>query len=236
MLSQLNHWVEIGGVATDALLLLRILQLKLHRTYLFITLACVLALLFDSVTLWLGSQSHESLRVFLYSRLLYAFVFPAAAYDVWEEVKAQVTRFRRFAAYRLVASLTVAALLGLIISGVSGSDEGSGEAVFDTFAVILWAAASTASLAFLWSMNRAVQAQKIALPGNTAVWLLFYKLLLAEEVLVCFLIIVGQQLSAAVTDGLDLTLNLYGISIMLWCIWKLKGLPAGISASENARL
>jgi len=236
-MSQFNHWAEIAAVAADALLLLRILQLRLHRVYLFITLACVIGLIFDSAQVWLGSETRESARVFLYSRFLYAFVFPAASYDVWEELKTQLARVRRFAILRLGASLTLAAILGIVISSLASADEANSEAVFDTFAVILWAAASTASLAFLWSMQRAVRAQKIALPRNTAVWLLFYQLQLAGEVLVCFLIIVGQQFSSLVTNTLDLTLNLYAVSITLWCVWRLKGSTSDIpSAPQSASL
>jgi hypothetical protein len=51
MLSQLNHWMQYVGVAVDALLLLRILTLKLHRSYVFITLASVLAVFFDAIAL-----------------------------------------------------------------------------------------------------------------------------------------------------------------------------------------
>ncbi|MDQ2839663.1 MAG: hypothetical protein M3Y72_01210 [Acidobacteriota bacterium] len=236
MLTQVNHWIEIAGVAVDALLLLRILQLRLYRIYLFITLACVVGLFFDSVGLWLG-DSHESVRVFLYSRFLYAFIFPAASYDVWEEVKTQIARIRRLAMFRLVASLTLAAIFGLIIAGFAGNEENGSETLVDTFAVILWAAASTASLAFLWSLHRLARAQKVTLPNNTAVWLLFYQLSLAGEVADCFFIIIGAQFNTFVTDTLNISLNLYGILITLWCIWKLRALPSDVpSAPENASL
>ncbi len=237
MLTQVNHWIEVAGAAVDALLLLRILQLRLYRTYLFITLASVIGLFFDSVGLWLGTDSHESVRVFLYSRFLYAFIFPAAAYDVWEEVKTQIARIRKFAMFRLVASLTLAAIFGLIIAGFAGNEESGSETLVGTFAIILWAAASTASLAFLWSLHRLARAQKIALPNNTAVWLLFYQLSLAGEVVACFLIIIGAQFNTFVTNALDLALNLYGILITLWCIWKLRALVSDVpSAPENASL
>ncbi len=237
MLSQVNHWIEIAGVAIDVLLLFRILQLKLHRVYLFITLASVLSLFFDSVGLWLGTDSRESLRVFLYSRFLYAFLFPAAAYDVWEEVKSQIARIRKFATFRLVSSLLLAAILGLIISSFAGSDEAGSETLVGTFALIIWAAASTASLAFLWSMHRLVRAQNVALPNNTAVWLLYFQLSMAGEVAACFFIIIDQQFSAFVTNTLSISLNLYGIFITIWCVWKLRALASDVpSARENASL
>lgn len=237
MLSQLNHWIEIAGVAADAMLLLRILQLKLHRTYFYITLACALGLIFDFAGVWFGIESRESIRIFLYSRFLYAVIYPAAAYDVWEEVATQVAKLRKFAMLRLAASLTLASIFGLFIASFAVSDDNGGDTLVATFAVILWAAVTTASLAFLWSMHRAVRAQKIVLPNNTAVWLLFYQLLLAGEVGACFLIIIGQQFNTFVTNSLDISLNLYGILIIAWCIWKLKALALDVpSAKEKASL
>jgi hypothetical protein len=69
MVSQLNHWIEIAGSAVDALLLFRVLQLKLYRVYVFITLSCVLAVFFDGLMLWFHSDSREFARILIYSRL-----------------------------------------------------------------------------------------------------------------------------------------------------------------------
>ncbi|HEX4164015.1 MAG TPA: hypothetical protein VHZ55_00955 [Bryobacteraceae bacterium] len=228
--------MEIAGTVVDALLLLRILQLKLQRTYLWITLAAVLTLLLDAVTLWYGSESQEISRVFIFSRFLWAFVFPAAAYDVWEELKTQVARIRRFAIFRLVASLVLAAILGLIIAAAAGAEESNGDALLDTFAVILWAATSTASLAFLWSMNRLVRAAKIEVQGNTSVWLLFYQLSLAAEVVTCFLIIIGQRFTEFVSTAIDVSLGLYSILITLWCIWKLRAHTSNVPSEPEKSL
>ncbi len=236
MLDQVTHWIEIASTAADGLLLLRVLQLKLQRTYVFITLACVLSLFFDGVSIWLGTQSREAGMAFLYSRFVWAFVFPAAAYDVWEEVKSQVARMRRFALFRMVSSLVLAAILGLVIASFAGNEEGS-QTLVGTFALIIWAAASTASLAFLWSMHRAMKAQKIDLSGNTAVWLLFYQLWLAGEVVSCFLVLAGQQFNAFATSAVDISLGLYSILITAWCIWRLRALPSSApSAPESASL
>jgi hypothetical protein len=235
MLNQVNHWLELAGTAVDALLVLRILQLRLHRTYLYITLACVLSIFFDGVMLWFHSDSREFGRIFIYSRFLYVFVYPAASHDVWEELKAQIARIRRLATFRLVSSLVLASVLGLIISGLAANDDTGQDAVIGTFGVILWAASTTASLAFLWSMHRLVRTQKIEMPNNTAVWLLFYQLSLVGEVVYCFLLIIDQQFNPVVTAAIDVSLGLYGILITLWCIWKLRALPSDVSsAPENA--
>ena len=236
MLSELNHWINITSMGVDVLLLLRILQLKLPRTYLFITLAAVLGVFFDAASLWLGPESRETIRLVFYSRYLYAFVYPAAAFDVWEEMKPQIVRIRRLAAMRLVMSLIFAALFGLIYTLVMGSDAES-LAVINTFAVILWAAASTASFAFLWSLHRAVRSQKMSIPGNTGVWLLYFQLLLAAEACACFLVIVGQQFGPVLNNALDISLNLFSILITLWCVWKLRALASNVSSTpESASL
>ena len=235
MYRQVQHWMEILGTGADIVLLLRILLLRLHRTYILITLACALTVFFDGVMLWLGVETEEFARVFIYSRFLYAFVFPAATYDVWEEVKALVARVRRMAILRLVSSLVLAAIFGLLIASFSGEQDSGNQAVLNTFAIILWAASSTASLAFLWSMHRVARSQGIALPNNTGVWLLFYELSLAGEVVACFLIIIGPQLKGFAINAIDISLGLFGILIVLWCTWKLQGLRSDVpSAPEQA--
>ncbi len=222
MMSDAEHWMEVAGAGVDALLLLRVLQLKLQRTYVFITLACVLALGSDGVALWLGAESSEMKRFFIYSRFLYAFVFPAAAFDVWEEIQAQVARLRKIAMVRLIASLVLAAVLGLIIASVAAGDDSGEDTALASFAVILWAASATASLAFLWSMHRLTNAGKIQLPHNTSVWLLYFQLSLAAEVLTCFLTIIWQQVNSFAGTAIEMSLGLYGILVTLWCIWKLR--------------
>jgi hypothetical protein len=237
MLRDVNHWLQIAGTAVDALLLARILLLRLHRTYLFITLACVLAVFFDGVELWLGAESREFGRVFVYSRFLYAFVYPVAAADVWEEVKGQLSRLRRVGIIRLSSSLLLATIFGLIVSSFASSDD-NGDVLVTTFAVVLWAASSAASLAFLWSMRRVTIAQKIELPHNTSVWLTFWGLSLLGEVIACFLVIIVPLFRASIMDALDLLLNCYGILIALWCVWRLRGISSSKlpTAPESASL
>ncbi|HLH01866.1 MAG TPA: hypothetical protein VKX25_03790 [Bryobacteraceae bacterium] len=233
MLGQLNHWILIAGTAADALLLLRILQLRLQKTYTFITLAALVTLFFDIVGLWLGLDSRENLYVILYSRFLLLFVFPAAAYDVWEEARPQIEPIRRFAGVRMIGSLAIASLFGLIIAAVTGSEEGR-DTLLGTFAIIVWASAATSSLAFLWSVRRLARAQNVALPANTLVWLLYYKLLLAGEVVWCFLLITGEIINATALDSLQLVLNLYEIAVTLWCVWRLRSIASGVpTAPEN---
>ena len=227
MLGQLNHWIVIAGTAADALLLLRILQLRLQKTYAFITLVALVTFFFDCVGLWLGLDSRENLYVVLYSRFLFLFLFPAAAYDVWEEARPQIEAARRFAAVRMVGSLALASLFGLIIASVASSDE-SRDTLLGTFAIIVWASAATSSLAFLWSVRRLARAQNVLLRANTLVWLSYYRLLLAGEVIWCFLLITGELMNPTALDTFQLLLNLFEIGIALWCMWRLRGLASGV--------
>lgn len=236
MLDQVNHWIDIAAAAVDGLLLCRVLLLKLHRMYLFITLACLLDLFFDVVLLWLGTGSQESSRVFLYSRFLYAFVFPAIAWDVFEEIKPQISKLRKLAIMRLISGLLLAAIFGFVISAFAGSDVNDSEpALPATLALVLWAASSTASLAFLWTLHKGARAQKISLPNNTFVWLIFYELSFVAEVLVCLFSIAAPLLNSMGASLFELTLAIYGIVITAWCIVRLRALPPdGFSASEKA--
>ncbi|HSU61255.1 MAG TPA: hypothetical protein VLI55_18240 [Bryobacteraceae bacterium] len=238
MLTEANHWLEFVATAIDAALLLRILTLKLHRTYTFITLAATLAVFLDGVMLWLGSDSKEFASVFIYSRFLYGFVFPAAAWDVFEEIKAQVAKLRRLAIFRLISSLILAAIFGFVITGfASVEDENGGAAVGPTLALVIWAASSTASLALLWSMRRAMRMQHIELPRNTFVWLVFLQLSFAAEILACLFTISGPLLSSPIREVLAFVLSLYGIGITVWCVWKLRAIPSdALSTPEKVEL
>lgn len=236
MLTQANHWLEFVATAIDALLLLRILTLKLHRTYTFITLAAALAVLIDAVMLWLGSDSREFARVFIYSRFLYGFVFPAAAWDVFEEIGSQVGKLRRLAIFRLVSSLILAAIFGFAIVGFAGvEDDSGGPGLAPTLAFVIWAAAATASLALLWSMHKAIRAQHIETPRNTFVWLVFFQLALIGEVLACLFTISGPLLNAEIRELLAFILSLYGVAITIWCVLRLRAIPSDLQLAAQNR-
>ncbi|MBV8552389.1 MAG: hypothetical protein JOY54_13885 [Acidobacteriaceae bacterium] len=238
MLNQATYWVEIAAAVADVMLLLRVVLLKLQRTYLFITLVAVLAVFFDGVTLWLGTQSQESQRVFVYSRFLYAFLYPAAVWDVFEEVHSEVGKLRKTAISRLLSSLLMALLFGLLFTAFADTNEaGGGEALTAMLGIVLWAASSVACVAFLWTLHRAIRAQKIPLPNNTFVWLVFFELLLLAEIAGCIFAIVAPLINANIANGVDVVVNVYGIAITLWCVWRLRGTASGVpSAPEKASL
>ena len=140
ILGQATYWIEIAAAVVDALLLLRFLMLKLQRTYFFIFLVCLLAVFFDGVGLWLGIQSQESARVSFYSRFLYVFLYPAAAWDVFEEIRAQVAKPRRTALFRLISSLLMATIFGFLVLAFADTGNAGSQGAIAMLGVVLWAA------------------------------------------------------------------------------------------------
>lgn len=235
MLEQSTHWLEIAGTALDGLLLIRVLQLRLHRVYAFLTLACGLALFFDTVGLWLGPESEENMRVFLYSRFLYAFIYPLIAWDVFEQMSQQVASLRRMAMGRLISALVLTSIFGLLIAS-GGDDPSSNGAVVGTIAIILWAGASTASLAFLFTLQRFLKAQRTELPNNTFVWMRFFELSFLAEVVNCFSSLVFSFVkSTAAISILNIVFISYGIAITTWCLLRLRMIQSDVpSAPQQA--
>jgi hypothetical protein len=217
--------LDFAATAIDVLLLLRVLTLKLHRTYFFITLACVLSVFFDGVALWLGPDSQENFRAFLYSRFLYAFVYPVAAWDVFEEFTLHLAKLRRIAISRTITSLVLITLFGLALSAFLASGSDADDSTFiKTLAIFVWTGSAAASLSFLWVMHKEMRAQKLSPPRNTFVWLIFYELILLAEIANCFLLQISGIFSHAVAEILMLTLLAYGMSVTVWCAIKLRAL------------
>lgn len=239
MLHQASHWTEIAGITVSAILLCRVLALRLYRVYLFVTLACVLDVLFDGVVLWLGEGSQAGDRVIIYSRFIYALVYPMVAWDVFEEIKNQVGKLRKLAIIRLISGLFFAVLFGLIMAASISSDNTSGEPIFTyTLALVLWAGSTTASFAFLLTVYRVLRTQPIVRPNNTNVWMYYYGLSFLAEVVFCFLALaVPLAKSDAAKDVVDIAFTAFSIVLTSWCILKLRAVVSDLpSASENARL
>jgi hypothetical protein len=233
MLDHVTFWVDIAATAADALLFARVLQLRLQHMYLFITLACGIEVFFDGVQLWLGINSDASQRVFVYSRFLYAFLYPLAAWDAFEEIKGPVLQIRRLAMGRLITGLFFAALFGFIISLLLSGQEGQ-SLLSTTLAIILWAGSSTATLAFLWSLQRALKAQQVVRPNNTFVWMTFYQLTMIAEVVSCFGGVLASLSNATVLGILNICIVIYGLAITVWCAAKLKRVPSDVSTAASA--
>jgi hypothetical protein len=231
--------MEYAAAATDLALLLRVLALRLQRTYVFLTLACVLAVLFDVAVLSLTPDSPERARVEVYSNLLIAFVFPLAAWDVFEEIANSLGALRRSAIFRTLTSLLMITLFGLVLASPTfKSEDPTGLTFVLTLTVIVSTGSATGCLTFFWAMRRAFRLQKLTLPHNTFVWLVFYALLLAEQIVTWMLLLLEESLNltstAVASQLITLTLNTFGIAITLWCAVKLRALPKDVpSASLN---
>jgi hypothetical protein len=235
MLNQTIHWMQIVGTAVDALLLGRVLALKLHRIYAFIALYCVLELLFDVAAWWLGWQSDESTRIYFYSRFLYAALFPAMAWDVFEEIKPQITKLRRLPVARLVSGLFVTAIFAcLMFATVEEKDFTTSSGVVELVGVFLWAGSCSASLVFISTLYRAIRAQKIELPNNTSVWLIFFMLTLVLAILEAGVILFGFKLSSMLQEIVTLGFLSFDLALTAWCMIRLKAVPShGTAAREK---
>jgi hypothetical protein len=235
ILSQVNHWLDFAATAIDVVLLLRVVTLKLHRTYFFIALACLLSVFFDGVALWLGPLSEENQRVFLYSRFLYAFVFPVAAWDVFEEFTPHLAKLRRLAISRTITSLVLITLFGLALSAfLAGGNEADDSTFLPTLAIFVWTGSAAASLSFLWVIHKEMRAQKLSPPRNTFVWLIFYELILLGEIGDCFLTQISHLFSPASKEIVILVLLVYGMAVTVWCAAKLRRLPETPSETVSA--
>jgi hypothetical protein len=234
MLNQATHWIEFLATAADVLLLCRVLQLRLQRFYLFITLACVLSVLFDAVSLALHNDSRGSFQVFLYSRFLYAVVYPLVAWDVFEEIGSQIARLRRFALTRLISGLLFVTMFGFIMGAFFQSSDDSASPLVITMALVLWAGAATAAFAFLITIHRVLRSQPLGLPNNTRVWLLYFEISFAVEALYCFTTVLLQGVRVNwVPDAVSIVFMLFGTGLTAWCIWNLRALPKSLSSARE---
>jgi tellurite resistance protein TehA-like permease len=100
--------------------------------------------------------------------------------------------------------------------------------------VFLWAGSCSASLVFVWSLYRAIRAQKVELPNNTSVWLIFFMLTLVLAILECGVILFGFKLNSVQQDVVMLVFLCFGLALTVWCIIRLKAVPShGTAAPEK---
>jgi hypothetical protein len=187
---------------------------------------------FDGVQLWFGIKSEESQRIFIYSRFLYAVLYPLAAWDVFEEMRAQIQQMRRLALARLVTGVVFAGVIAVLISLSLSVDDGQ-SAPGAIGAVMVWALSSVATLGFLWSLHRAIQTRQMAIPNNTSVWTAFLQLSLVAELAACFAVLLGQLMGATSASILDVCLMTYGFGITVWCTARLKRIPSNVPTTAN---
>ena len=230
MLNQISHWMENAAAAVDLVLLLRVLALRLQRTYLFLTLACALAVIFDVADLLFADQTP---RLQIYSELFVACFFTPAAWDVFEEISVSVAALRRLAMLRTLASFIIISFFGLVwLSSFTDKDDPTGLAFPFALTMIVSTATSAGCLGFLWIMRRGMQLQKIAVKKNTFVWMTFFALLMAGQLLSWFVLMAEEFLSGPARENfspiINMALNSYGMVITIWCALKLRGLQKDI--------
>ena len=235
MLSQVTLWAERAGMVLDAVLLLRIAQLKLSRTYVFILLFALLNLFYDGVEIWMGRDSIQFTRVAIYSRFVYAIVFPLTTWDLFEEAKPMIDKIRRLAMTRMISSLLFITLWGLLIAAFTGEDGDSSQYMM-RLALVVWTGSVAATLAFLWVMRKGIKAGPLPLPYNTKVWLRFFQILLVIEAVSCVLLLVvqsvqgmGAKVVEAIEQVSDPLFILSGILVTGWCVIKLRPIPSDAS-------
>lgn len=227
MLDQVIHWMEMIGTVVDGLLLVRVLLLKLHRTYLFLTLFCGIEFFFDIVVWMLGWDSRPAAQIFFYSRFLYALLFPLMAWDVFEELPQQILRLRRALGVRLVTGIFISAIFALLVYATVGDAYADGtSAVTEMTGMVLWTGSTSACLAFVWSLYRLLRRQGIFTPHNTSVWTKFYLLSLLSSVLYFIFLFLAASLSETQRDSVSIAFLCFDLGLTCWCIARLRALPS----------
>jgi hypothetical protein len=235
MLKTAVHWMLIVGAIADFILLLRILGLKLHRLYAFITLDAALGLLFDATGWWLGWDSREYARVYFYSRFLYAAVVQAVAWDVFEEVSIRSAKVRRLAAVRLRAGLISTGLLAVFLLFVLNSDTTDGPEGLYFTGTLLWASSCVTSLLFLIKIYRTLRTEKFVIPHNTVVWARFYQFSFAFSLADSALLLSGLNLGSTASGALDVAFIAFELALVSWCVVRLQGVPQNGSAAVGSQ-
>lgn len=237
MLKHAIDWFQMAVTVVEGLLLARVLALKLHRVYAFITLFCVLNLLFDGASWYFGWESVESGRIFEFSLFFFAPLYPLAAWDVFEESGTAVGKLRRAQMIRLVSGLLITCLCAMLISLFVEPTDASGNSLMLLFTgVFLLTGSASACAAFLWFMYRFARANKIVLAYNTTIWIFFFIIALSLQIADCMTDFIHSLLPPMVTDIAAIVLLSADLILMGWCILRLKTVPSDLPSPEKARL
>ncbi len=220
----------------DLALMLRIVGLKLHRTYLFITLFALLNLFYDAVGLILNTQSEEFSRVVFLSRFVFAVVYPLVLWDLFEEARPQIDKLRKFAMTRMINSMVFICLWGLLIAAFTSGD-GDHMAYVVQLSMIVWTGSVAAALAFLWVMRKGLRVNSLAIPRNTLIWSRYFSIVLIIEACSCVLILIlsslrGSQsnLTEPIAQATDSIFQVCEIGLTVWCVLKLR--PANSDVTD----
>lgn len=238
MLSHAIDWMQMATTVVEAVLLVRVVALKLYRIYAFITLYCVLNVLFDAVSWYVGWQSAGAANIFIYSLFFFAVLYPFAAWDAFEESKALLGKLRRMQTVRMASGLFLTAICALVVVLVAQpTDEQGNSSVAAFLGVFLLTGAASAGAAFLWFLYRFTRAQKIAIAHNTFVWTIFFIAAFLLAILDCLETIIRGLIPAVAGDIAGVVLLTLDLGLLAWCIISLKAAPSDVAqAGEKARL
>ncbi len=231
MLDQIDLWMQIVETFVEFLLLGRMLMLKLQRVYLYLTLYAVVTLLIDASSLIVGFQSDATIRLFLYSRFLVALIYPLAAWDVFEESKATVTKVRRLHLPRMVTGIFITLVLGFVTSvGIEDRDYKGTSSTTDFIGLFLWLGSASTSLLFTWNVFRSARSAEVSLPNNTFVWAIFFLITFALSVIDCGFEVADGLIPHPALQVIGIVLGLFDLCLVAWCTVKLK--PLSSNANE----
>ena len=236
MLNQVIHWIQMVGTVLEGVLLVRLVSLKLQRVYLWVTLYWAANLLVD-VSAWVsGWDSPEAERIFLYTRFLFAALYPLAAWDVFEEIAAPLAKLRKAHALRLVSGLFVTSLLGFIFSIGLDEQEIQGTSSSVVFiGLFLWMGSACASLLFTANVWRSARKLDSPTPHNTWVWTIFFLITFGRAILDCAAVLAGSLLRGRTLSLIEVLFSSFDVCLTVWCLLKLKALPSdAASISEKA--
>ena len=221
MLKSVEHWLEIANIAFDVLFLLRILGLKLHRAYALVTLSAVLTVFFDGVFLWFGPESDASGNVSVYAQFLWAAIFPLIALDIFDDLLPKFELVKRMALFRVVSGYIALALFAGLLLLISG--DATAFQLAATAGLMLFAMSSLNGLLLIVQIRKWLQAQGAKFSRNTHVWIVFFVLTFALNLLAC----VGELLPILGAQAVHVAVLVCSIPLTSWAIWRLR------SASEN---
>jgi drug/metabolite transporter (DMT)-like permease len=238
MLKQAVDWAQMVVTVVEALLLVRVIALKLHRTYAFITLYCAVNVFFDGAAWYLGLQSQESERIFIYSLFFFTVLYPLVVWDVFEESKAQVGKLRRLQIVRLVSGMFLTGICALLLGLNLDTTDAKGKSTLAAFlGIFLLTGSASASAAFIWVVRRFVRSQKVAIAHNTIIWMIFFFVIFALAILDCMATIARSYIPDLAGDIVWLVLLLLNLIVLAWCILRLKAIASDVpSTRENAGL
>ena len=235
MLKTAVHWMLIVGAIADLILLLRILGLKLHRLYAFITLDAALGLLFDATGWWLGWDSREYARVYFYSRFLYAAVVQAVAWDVFEESIHSLGESAATGGSAIESRIDFdrAACDFFAVCPEFRHHGRSRGLVFHRHAVVGEFLRDQSAFSHQDISN--ASNGKIVIPHNTVVWARFYQLSFACSLVDSALLFSGLNLGSTASGALDVAFIGFELALVSWCVVRLQGVPQNGSAAMGSR-